>query len=322
MKLHEYQAKQLLSQYGVKSPKGIVVRDLKEAKEAIDDFGSNCVIKAQVHSGGRGKAGGIKLPSNREEAIKPVDQMLAMKLITKQTGPEGLPVTSILIEEKIAIHREIYLSMSIDNSLGKVVILTCSSGGMDIEEIAESRPEEIQKVYVDPSCGFQGFQARAIAFGLSLNSKIVKEAEIFIMGLVKAFHDCDAAMIEINPLVITDEEELLAGDAKVTIDDNATFRQPDLMKYRDPQQEPEIEVLAHENGIDNYVKLDGNIGCLVNGAGLAMATMDAIKFEGGDPANFLDIGTANDQKAVVAALKLIGDDPNVEAVLINIFGPF
>ena len=213
MKLHEYQAKQLLSQFGVRSPKGIVVKDLKEARAAITSFNSSCVAKAQVHSGGRGKAGGIKVISNIEEAIMSIDKMLKMKLVTKQTGSEGLPVRSVLIEEKLFISREIYLSVSIDNSLGKVVILACSSGGMDIEEIAEERPEEIQKVHVDPSCGFQGFQARTIAFALGLNSKLVKVAENLILSLVKAFHDCDASMNEINPLVITTEQEILAGEA-------------------------------------------------------------------------------------------------------------
>ena len=240
--------------------------------------------------------------------------------MTNQTGPAGLPVAAVLVEERVAISRELYLSVAIDNSAGMPVVIASAAGGVDIEEVAAAQPEAIHRVQVDPTCGLQPFQARALAFATGLDGELLLPATRLIGAVVAAFEASDAAMVEVNPLVVTADGRLLAGDAKFDVDDNALFRQPELAALRDRSQEDERELQAHDAGIDNYVKLDGTIGCLVNGAGLAMATLDAIKLAGGEPANFLDIGTANRQEAVVAALAIIGADPDVRAVLINIFG--
>lgn len=320
MKLHEFQAKELLSQYGIPIPQGKVASTPDEVVDITNELGGKVVIKAQAHTGGRGKGGGVKIANNADEARQSATEIIGMQLITHQTGPEGLPVHSVLVEEQIEIERELYLSVAIDNSSGMPIVIASASGGMDIEEVAENDPAAIQNELVHPECGFQPFQGRTIAFKTGLDGDLLRPATELISNLVTAFEDNDGTIAEINPLVVTKDGQLIAADAKFSTDDNADFRQKELIENRDTSQEDPREVEARDAGIDNYVKLDGNIGCLVNGAGLAMATMDAIKFEGGDPANFLDIGTANSADAVIAALKIISEDPDVEAVLVNIFG--
>ena len=320
MKLHEFQAKELLSQYGIPIPQGKVASTPDEVVDITNELGGKVVIKAQAHTGGRGKGGGVKIANNADEARQSATEIIGMQLITHQTGPEGLPVHSVLVEEQIEIERELYLSVAIDNSSGMPIVIASASGGMDIEEVAENDPAAIQNELVHPECGFQPFQGRTIAFKTGLDGDLLRPATELISNLVTAFEDNDGTIAEINPLVVTKDGQLIAADAKFSTDDNADFRLKELIENRDTSQEDTREVEARDAGIDNYVKLDGNIGCLVNGAGLAMATMDAIKFEGGDPANFLDIGTANSADAVIAALKIISEDPDVEAVLVNIFG--
>ncbi|MSQ30729.1 MAG: ADP-forming succinate--CoA ligase subunit beta [Dehalococcoidia bacterium] len=320
MKLHEYQAKELLARFGVPVPKGRVARTPEEAEAICRELGGKAVIKAQAHTGARGKAGGVKVAQTPAEAKQHAASILGMQLVTHQTGPQGLPVSAVLVEELVDIEREIYLSVAIDNTPGMPVIIASAQGGMDIEEVAANHPEAIFQVHVDPACGFQPFQGRSLAFKVGLTGDLLNPATAIIGALVKAFDATDGSIIEINPLVVTKDGKLLAADAKYSIDDNADYRQKDIAGMRDRSQEAQRELEAHDAGIQNYVKLDGTIGCLVNGAGLAMATMDALKFEGGSPANFLDIGTANSTDTVVAALKIIGSDPDVKAVLVNIFG--
>ncbi|MFA7248536.1 MAG: ADP-forming succinate--CoA ligase subunit beta [Dehalococcoidia bacterium] len=320
MKLHEYQAKELLAHFGVPVPKGRVARTPEEAEAITRELGGSAVIKAQAHTGARGRAGGVKVARSPEEAKQHAQAILGMQLVTHQTGPQGLPVSAVLVEELVDIAREIYLSVAIDNTPGMPVIIASAQGGMDIEEVAATSPEAIHKQHVDPACGFQPFQGRSLAFAVGLDGDLLNPATALIGNLVRAFEASDGSIAEINPVVVTADGRLLAADAKFSIDDNADFRQKTLGAQRDRSQEAELELVAHDAGIQNYVALDGNIGCLVNGAGLAMATMDAIKFAGGEPANFLDIGTANNPEAIVAALRLIGSDPSVKAVLVNIFG--
>ena len=320
MKLHEYQAKELLARYGVSVPRGRVARSAAAAEAAAGELGGSCVVKAQAHTGGRGKAGGIRLAADAAEAGAAARELLGTRLVTGQTGPGGLPVSALLVEERVAIDREVYLSVTIDNGAGLPVVIASAAGGMEIEEVAAAQPDAIHRAHVDPTCGLQPFQARALALAVGLGGELLAPAARLIGAVAAAFAASDASMIEINPLAVTAGGGLLAGDAKVAIDDNALFRQPALAKLRDRSQEEERELRAHDAGIDNYVKLDGAIGCLVNGAGLAMATLDAIKLAGGEPANFLDIGTANREEAVVAALGIIGADPGVRAVLVNVFG--
>ena len=320
MKLHEYQAKTLLAKYGVPVPKGRVATTPDEAAAIATELGGKVVVKAQAHTGGRGRGGGVKLASTPEEARQAASEIIGMQLVTHQTGPSGLPVTSVLVEEQIEIARELYLSVIIDNASGMPVVIASAAGGMDIEEVAATTPEKIFQQRVDPTVGFQGYQARALAFATGLDGDQLRPATALMAALVKAFEENDGSLAEVNPLAVTADGRVLAADAKFSIDDNADYRQRALFELRDTSQEDAREVEAHEAGIENYVKLDGNIGCLVNGAGLAMATMDAIMFEGGAPANFLDIGTQNNPDAVVAALKIIGADPDVSAVLVNIFG--
>ena len=319
MKLHEYQAKELFARYGVPVPNGTVARSADEAAAAAEELGGKVVVKAQVHAGGRGMAGGIKLANSVEEARAAAEALLGTRLVTVQS-PQGQPVDAVLVEEQIDVARELYLGAVIDNSAGMPVLIASAAGGMEIEEVAEQHPERIHREAVDPACGFQGFQARALAFATGLDGDLNRPAVALIEGLARAFAENDGSLAEINPLVVTADGRLLAVDAKLSIDDDADFRHRDLVELRDRAQEDPLEVEADEAGIQNYIKLDGDIGCLVNGAGLAMATMDAIKFEGGEPANFLDIGTANDPEAVVAALRIIGADPDVQAVFVNIFG--
>ena len=320
MKLHEYQAKEVLARYGVAVPRGRVARTAADAGCAAAELGGPVVVKAQAHTGARGKAGGIKLAPDPAAAQAAAAGLLGGRLVTDQTGAGGLPVDAVLVEERVAIARELYLGVVIDNSAGLPMVIASAAGGMEIEQVAAERPEAIHRQHVDPTCGLQPFQARALAFAIGLDGELLAPAVRLTAALVAAFEGADARLIEINPLVVTQAGALLAGDAKFDVDDNALFRQPELARLRDRGQEAERELEAHDAGIDNYVKLAGDIGCLVNGAGLAMATMDAIKLAGGEPANFLDIGTANRQEAVVAALRIIGADPDVRAVLINIFG--
>ncbi|MCK9487020.1 MAG: ADP-forming succinate--CoA ligase subunit beta [Dehalococcoidia bacterium] len=320
MKLHEYQAKEVLARFGVPVPRGRVARTPDEAEAIAKELGGRVVVKAQAHTGARGKAGGVKLAADPAEAKAHAANIIGMTLVTHQTGPQGLPVSSVLVEEAIDIEREIYLSVAIDNSPGMPVIIASAQGGMDIEEVAANTPDAIHKTWIDPACGFQPFQGRQLAFAVGLDGEHLNPASTLIGNLAKSFLDSDGSIVEINPLVVTKDGRLLAADAKFSIDESAEFRQQALAEQRDRSQEAEKELEAHDAGIQNYIKLDGNIGCLVNGAGLAMATLDAIKFAGGDAANFLDIGTANNPEAVVSALKIIGSDPDVKAVLINIFG--
>ena len=319
MKLHEYQAKELLARYGVPTPEGRVARTADEAAEAAEALGGKVVVKAQVHAGGRGRAGGIKLAGSADEARAAAEELLGTRLVTVQT-PQGQPIDAVLVEEQIDVARELYLGAVIDNAEGKPVMIASAAGGMEIEEVAEEHPEQIHRQAIDPTTGFQGFQARALAFATGLDGDLNRPAVALIQGLARAFEENDGSLAEINPLVVTGDGRLLAVDAKFSVDDDADFRRRDLAEMRDRAQDEALEVEAEDAGIQNYIKLDGDIGCMVNGAGLAMATMDAIKFEGGEPANFLDIGTANDPEAIVAALRIIGADPDVKAVFVNIFG--
>ncbi len=320
MKLHEYQAKELLARYGVPTPPGgKVARSADEAAAAAEELGGKVVVKAQVHAGGRGKAGGIKLANSAGEARAAAEELLGTNLVTIQS-PQGQPINSVLVEEQIDVARELYLGAVIDNQSGRPVMIASAAGGMDIEQVAEETPDQIHSQAIDPACGFQGYQARALAFATGLDGDLNRPAVALISALARAFEENDGSLAEINPLVVTGDGKLLAVDAKFSIDDDADFRHRDLAELRDKSQDDALEVEAEEAGVQNYVKLDGDIGCMVNGAGLAMATMDAIKFEGGEPANFLDIGTANDPEAIVTALRLIGADPDVKAVLVNIFG--
>ena len=320
MKLHEYQAKELLARYGVPVPRGRVAHTPDEAAAIAEELGGPVMVKAQAHTGGRGKGGGVKLAATVEEARQAASEIIGMQLVTHQTGPAGLPVHAVLVEEQIDIDRELYLSITIDNAAGTPVVIASAAGGMDIEQVAEEHPEQIHRAAVDPTVGFQAYQGRALAFAIGLDGDLLRPATALMTALVRAFEDSDGSLVEVNPLVVTADGQLLAADAKFSVDDNAAFRHADLVELRDLAQEDRREVEAQEAGLSNYVKLDGNIGCLVNGAGLAMATMDAIQFAGGQPANFLDIGTANDPDAVVAALRIIAGDPDVRAVLVNIFG--
>ncbi len=319
MKLHEYQAKELLAKYGVPVPQGRVATTPDEAAAIAEELGGSAVVKAQVHSGGRGKGGGVKLVASADEARQAASEIIGMNLVTAQ-APQGLPVRSVLVEELIDIERELYLSVTIDNAAGMPVVIASAAGGMEIEEVAAQHPEQIHRAAVDPTVGFQPHQGRALAFATGVDGDLLRPATALMAALVRAFEESDGSLAEINPLAVTKDGRVLAADAKFSIDDNAAFRHADLVELRDTEQEDPREVEAEEAGISNYVKLDGDIGCLVNGAGLAMAMMDAIKFEGGQPANFLDIGTANDAEMVGTALRIIGSDPDVRAVLVNIFG--
>ena len=320
MKVHEFQAKQLLARYGVPVPRGNVATTPDEARAAAVDLGGGTVVKAQIHAGGRGKGGGVKLAATPDEARAMAEQILGMTLVTHQTGPEGQLVRRVLVEEQTPIERELYLAVLIDSSTGWPVLMGSRAGGMEIEEVAATTPEAIHRVAVDPAVGFVPFEGRALAFALGLDGDLLRPAVALMSGLYNFFVENDASLAEINPLVVTTDKRILALDAKVNFDDNALFRHPEILEMRDKDEEDPLEVRAQEEGISNYVKLDGNIGCVVNGAGLAMATMDAIKLAGGEPANFLDIATANDPQRVVNALGIIGSDPSVKAILINIFG--
>lgn len=320
MKIHEYQAKQILARFGVPVPKGRVATSPQEARQIAEELGGRVVVKAQIHAGGRGKGGGVKLANSPGEAEQVASQIIGMQLVTHQTGPEGRRVKSVLVEEQMQIERELYLAALIDTASGRPLLMASASGGMEIEEVAARDPNAIVRTTVDPVTGFQPFQGREIAFALGLTGELLRPSVSLMSSLYKAFVATDASLAEINPLVVTGDGRILALDAKMNFDDNALFRQPDVAGMRDRDEEDPLEVEAQEKGIQNYIKLDGNIGCLVNGAGLAMATMDAIKLAGGSPANFLDIGTVNDVARVVNALEIISSDPSVQAILVNIFG--
>ncbi len=320
MKVHEYQAKELLARYGVPVPKGEVAISAAEAAAIAKDLGVPVVVKAQIHSGGRGKGGGIKLASGPEEARAAAGEILGMQLVTHQTGPEGQLVKRVLVEERIEIDRELYLGIVIDNSVGLPLVMASSEGGVEIEEVAAKNPDAIKKSPVDPTIGLQPFQGRGLAMEIGLDGDLMRPASKLIAGLYRAFADNDCSLAEINPLVVTKDGRLLAADAKFNFDDNALYRHKNIAELRDIDEEDPLEIAAQESGIGTYIKLTGNIGCVVNGAGLAMATMDAIKLAGGDPANFLDIGTVNDPDRVIASFRILKDDPDVKAILINIFG--
>jgi succinyl-CoA synthetase beta subunit len=320
MKIHEYQGKELLKRFGVPVPRGIVARTADEAYQAAKDLACEpVVVKAQIHAGGRGKGGGVKLAKNAEEAREIAKQMLGMKLITHQTGPEGREVRVLLIEEGLPIDKEFYLGIVLDRASGRPVFMASAAGGMDIEEVAAKTPEQIFKETVDPAVGFRPFQARKLAFALELPSDLISQAAKFMQSLYTAYEAMDATLLEINPFLLTKDNRLIALDAKVNFDDNALFRHPDFRDLRDLNEEEPLEIEASKFDL-NYIKLDGNIACMVNGAGLAMATMDIIKLAGGEPANFLDVGGGASQERVEAAFRILLADPNVRAVLINIFG--
>ncbi len=319
MKVHEYQAKEILRHYGVPTPRGEVVDTPDEARQAAKLLGGRVVVKAQIHAGGRGKGGGVKLAGNADEAAELTKKMLGMNLVTHQTGAEGRVVRKILIEEALNIDKELYLGITLDRKLGMPVVMASSQGGMEIEEVAARDPKAIHRVPIDPVLGIQPFQARAVANGLGLTGDPYKKCIDFVQKLMRAYIDTDASLAEINPLLITKEGDVVALDCKMNFDDNALFRHKDIVEMRDLNEEDPLEVEASKFGL-NYIKLDGKVGCMVNGAGLAMATMDIIKLAGGEPANFLDVGGGASAEQVKNAFRIILSDKNVRAILINIFG--
>jgi succinyl-CoA synthetase beta subunit len=320
MKIHEYQGKELLKRFGVAVPRGLVARSPEEAYHAAKELGTEVVVvKAQIHAGGRGKGGGVKLARSAEEAEEIARQMLGMKLVTHQTGPEGREVRVLLIEEGLPIDKEFYLGIVLDRTTGRPVFMASAAGGMDIEEVAAHTPEKIFKETIDPAVGFRPFQARKLAFKLGLPPDLVGQAAKFMQALYTANEQMDASLLEINPFLLTKDKRLIALDAKVNFDDNALYRHQEFINLRDLHEEEPLEIEASKFDL-NYIKLDGNIACMVNGAGLAMATMDIIKLAGGEPANFLDVGGGASQARVEAAFRILLADANVRAVLINIFG--
>jgi succinyl-CoA synthetase beta subunit len=320
MKIHEYQAKELLKKFGVPVPRGTVARSIEEAHQAAKELGTDVVVvKAQIHAGGRGKGGGVKLAHSPEEAKKIAGEILGMNLITHQTGPAGREVRVLLIEEGLPIDREFYLGIVLDRASGRPVFMASAAGGMDIEEVAATTPEKIVKEIIDPAVGFRSFQARKLAFSLGLPAELISQAVKFMQSLYTAYEQLDASLMEINPFLLTKDNRLIALDAKVNFDDNAMFRHKEFLDLRDLNEEEPLEIEASKFDL-NYIKLDGNIACMVNGAGLAMATMDIIKLAGGEPANFLDVGGGASQERVEAAFRILLADENVKAVLINIFG--
>ena len=320
MNLHEYQAKDVFRNYGIAVPAGRVAASPEEAAQAAEALGGSVwVVKAQVHAGGRGKAGGVKVARDIETVRNAAKAMLGTRLATKQTGPEGLPVETVYVESGSQIEREIYLSLTLNREKGRIALIASSAGGMDIEEVAAKTPEQILTVNIHPAAGLQAYQCRQLAFGLGLKGSQVTEFQVMALGLYKLYLEKDASLVEVNPLIVTKSGNLMALDAKINIDANAVFRHPDIAKLRDPNQEDPMERRASEHDL-NYVSLDGDIACMVNGAGLAMATMDLIKLHGGQPANFLDVGGGATTERVTAAFQLILSNPKVRAVLGNIFG--
>jgi len=319
-KIHEYQAKAILARYGVTTPRGEVAYTKEEAREAAQRLKANVVaVKAQIHAGGRGKGGGVKLARSGDEAEDIAGRILGMKLVTPQTGPAGRIVKRVLIEEGLDIKRELYLGLLVDRASGLPVFMASAAGGMEIEEVAKDNPEAILRELIQPVVGLQPYQARKIAFGLGLPGEVATHATPFFQALYRAFIDTDASLLEINPCVLTGDARLVALDAKMTFDDNALFRHPNLRELRDLDEEDPLEVEASKYGL-NYIKLDGSVACMVNGAGLAMATMDIIKYAGGSPANFLDVGGGASSEQVKNAFRILMSDPSVRAVFINIFG--
>ncbi len=320
MNLHEYQAKQLFSRFQIPVPRGEIAATPAQAVAAADRLGGELwVVKAQVHAGGRGKAGGVKLARSAEEVHAAAAEMLGSRLITKQTGAAGLPINQVFVEAGSDIDAELYLSMLVDRSRERIAIMASAAGGMDIEEVAAATPEKIFTVLVHPAAGLQPFQARQLGYGIGLNSSQIKQFIPMTQNLYRLFNECDCSLVEINPLIVDKNGDLLALDAKVNIEENALYRRPELLAMRDPSQEDEMERGAAEHDL-NYVSLDGDIACMVNGAGLAMATMDLIKLHGGEPANFLDVGGGATPERVAAAFKLILSNDSVKAILVNIFG--
>jgi succinyl-CoA synthetase beta subunit len=323
MKIHEYQAKAILKKYGVAVPRGEMAETREQAEAVAKNLfaagATGVVVKAQIHAGGRGKGGGVKLAKSVEEAGELASKILGMTLITHQTGPEGRVVRRLLIEETLPIEKELYIGILVDRGEGKSVFMASSAGGMDIEQVAAENPDAILKEYIAPGMGLEAFQARKLAFSLGLKPALINQAVQFMTGLFKAFQETDGSLVEINPFITTTDGRLFALDAKITFDDNALFRHPDLKELRDITEEDPLEVEASKYNL-NYIKLDGNVGCMVNGAGLAMATMDIIKYAGGRPANFLDVGGGANAEQVTHAFEILLSDKNVKAVLINIFG--
>ena len=329
MNIHEYQAKELLAKYGVAVPKGIPAMSVKDAVAAVKELpGPLYVVKAQIHAGGRGAGhftnnpsgkGGVRLCKTDAEVKDAAEAMMGQTLVTKQTGPEGKEVQRLYVTDGVDIKKEYYCSVVLDRATSRVTFMTSTEGGMDIEEVAEKHPEKIVRVSIDPAMGFQGFHARELAFGLGFEGDTFKSAVKFFAALYKAFIELDASIVEINPLIVTDKGEVMALDAKMNFDDNALFRHKDVAEMRDETEEDPNEKIAKDWEL-SYVRMDGNIGCMVNGAGLAMATMDIIKLYGGEPANFLDVGGGATAERVTAAFKIILSDPNVKGVLVNIFG--
>ncbi len=323
MKIHEYQGKGILKKYGVAVPRGGMAESRDEAeavaRELLSSGATGVVVKAQIHAGGRGKGGGVKIAKSVPQAGDLAEKMLGMKLVTHQTGPEGRVVRRLLIEETLPIEKELYLGVLVDRAEGKPVFMASAAGGMEIEQVAEENPDAILKEYIDPGMGLEAFQARKIAFELGLKPQQINPAVQFLTNLYKCFLDTDASLLEINPFITTSDGRLFALDAKITFDDNALFRHPDLRELRDITEEDPLEVEASKYSL-NYIKLDGSVGCMVNGAGLAMATMDIIKYAGGMPANFLDVGGGANAEQVAHAFEILLSDKNVRAVLINIFG--
>jgi succinyl-CoA synthetase beta subunit len=320
MHLHEHQAKQLFSKYGIPVPAGVLLEDAADTAVIAGLADSPVrVVKAQVHAGGRGKGGGVRLVKDAAELTTAVNAMLGSRLVTHQTGPAGLPVNSVLVEETVAIAREIYLGMLVDRARERVTVMVSAAGGMDIETVVSADPDAIVTEALHPAAGLQGYQCRNLAFALGLEGRQIGEFTRLLQAASRLLLECDASLLEINPLVVTDDGVLLALDAKLDLDDNALFRHPELAALRDASQEDARENAAREHGL-NYIRLDGNIACMVNGAGLAMATMDLIKLQGGEPANFLDVGGGATAGKVAEAFKLILSDPRVTAILVNIFG--
>ncbi len=323
MKIHEYQAKEILREHGVPVPQGEVANTLEEAlevsKRLLTGGASGVVVKAQIHAGGRGKGGGVKVARSLEEAEQHARAILGMQLITHQTGPQGQKVQRLLIEETAAIDRELYLGIVLDRAQSKLVFMASQAGGMEIEEVAAKDPDAIRKVAIDPAVGFQPYQARELAFALGLKPTQLAAAVKFMRGLYEVFLTTDASLLEINPFITTKDDKLFALDCKINFDDNALFRHKELKELRDLAEEDPLEVEASKYAL-NYIKLDGNIACMVNGAGLAMATMDIIQYAGGSPANFLDVGGGANQQQIENAFQILLSDPNVQAVFINIFG--
>jgi len=320
MKIHEYQAKEILKKFNVAVPKGKVAFSVEDAVDAAREIGGEVwVVKAQIHAGGRGKGGGVKIAKSLDEVRQLAAEILGMTLVTHQTGPEGKVVKRLLIEQGISIDRELYVGITLDRAQAKNVVMASTEGGVEIEKVAAETPELILKEAVDPSVGLQAYQARKLAFGLGLNGDQLKNAVKFFLALYKAYNATDASIAEINPLVVTTDGQVLALDAKMNFDDSALYRHPDIVEYRDLDEEEPLEIEASKYEL-NYIKLDGNVGCMVNGAGLAMATMDLIKLAGGSPANFLDVGGSANKESVANGFKIILADRNVKAILINIFG--